>query len=212
MAASEQMPLQELAYIDPKHNIQREILTTFAEMCMMPVDQISIGTDGCSAPIFAVPLYRAALAYARLCDPETGNVLPEARLQACRQVTKAMIAHPDMVAGPERFDTLLMEVGQGRFVAKGGAEAFMGVGLMRDALGPGSPALGIAIKIADGGGRSSVLPAVTLEVLRQLGALSESDLEALSAFGTCFPVKNWRQLVVGRASPVFSLSRERVRD
>jgi L-asparaginase II len=205
--AREAGSVEKLAYIDPAHRVQLEILNTFAEMCALPVEQVSTGVDGCSAPIFAVSLYHVALAYARLCDPDAGNILPEARLQACKQVTGAMIAYPDMVAGPERFDTLLMQVGRGKIVAKGGAEAFMGVGLMPGALGPGSPALGIAIKIADGDRRSSVRPAVTLEVLRQLGALSSIDLEALSEYGPCLPVKNWRKLVVGEAYPVFSLNR-----
>ncbi|MEI7848702.1 MAG: asparaginase, partial [Chloroflexota bacterium] len=56
-------------YIDFHHPVQESILQAFAEMCGLPVDQVELGIDGCSAPNFAVPLYNAALSYARVCDP-----------------------------------------------------------------------------------------------------------------------------------------------
>ena len=56
-------------YINPSHPVQQEILSTFAEMCVLPQEQVRHGTDGCSAPNFAVPLHNAALAFARLADP-----------------------------------------------------------------------------------------------------------------------------------------------
>jgi L-asparaginase II len=196
-----------IPYIDPVHPIQKEILRTVAEMCHLPVDQIALGIDGCSAPNFAIPLKNVAFAYARLCDPESGAVKPEKRANACRTITEAMISNPDMVGGPGRFDTMLMEVGQGRIVSKGGAEAYQGIGLMPGALGSASPAIGIALKIADGDARGKVRAAVTLEVLRQLGALSPAELEALSEFGPRFPVLNWRKIHVGQGYPTFVLER-----
>lgn len=192
-------------YIDPEHPIQRIIRQTFAEMCALPEQEVRVGIDGCSAPNFAVPLRNAALAFARLCDPEAGGVEPLARQAACRTITAAMMSHPDMVAGPERLDTCLMETCRGRLVSKGGAEAFHGIGLMPGALGPESPALGIALKIADGDGRKKVVEAVVLEVLRQLGVLSAAELATLAAFGPTFPIYNWRKLEVGQAYPAFEL-------
>lgn len=203
----EHLEAGSLDYIDPQHPVQQEILHTFAEMCNLPIDQVAKGIDGCSAPNFAVPLRSAALAYARLCDPETGDVHPAERAAACQTITSAMMTNPDMVAGPGRFDTRLMEVGQSRIVAKGGAEGYQGVGLIPGALGPGSPAMGIALKISDGDLKSRARPAVTLEVLRQLGALSSSELGLLSEFGPTSPVHNWRKLVVGQARPSFELER-----
>lgn len=194
-----------LPYIDPVHPIQQEILQAFAVMVGMPPERVALGTDGCSAPNFAVPLYNTALAYARLCDPDTGGVQPPERAAACRTITSAMIFNPDMVAGPGRFDTRLMEAGKGRLVAKGGAEGYQGVGLMPGALGPGSPAMGIAVKIADGDQKSRARPAVVLEVLRQLNALTQAELALLADFGPVYPVENWRQLKVGEARPVFEL-------
>ena len=197
--------VEDLPYIDPTHRIQQEILETFANMCALSPEQVALGIDGCSAPNFAAPLRNVALAYARLCDPEEGSVAPVSRAAACHRISAAMMAHPDMVGGPGRFDTCLMEVARGRIVTKGGAEAFQGIGVMPGALGPGSPALGIAMKIADGDARGRARSAVALEVLRQLGALSPDELMALSDFGPRLPVLNWRKIVAGQAYPVFEL-------
>jgi len=194
-----------LMYIDPAHPVQKEILSTFAEMCDLPVDQVQIGIDGCSAPNFAVPLCNAALAFARLSDPEGGNVRPPARAAACHTITSAMMASPEMVGGPGRFDTALMQTTRGKIVSKAGAEAYQGMGLMPGALSPGSPALGIALKIADGDDRKMVRTAVALEVLDQLGALTPAEREALAEFGPTHKLYNWRNIQVGQAYPTFQL-------
>jgi L-asparaginase II len=201
----EQLP--RVDYIDLAHPVQKEILSTFAEMCDLPVDQVHIGIDGCSAPNFAVPLRNAALAFARLCDPESGAVHPSERAQACRIITSAMMESPIMVGGPGRFDTVLMQTAGGKIVSKAGAEAYQALGLMPGALGPGSPALGIALKIADGDDRRKVRTAVALEVLRQLGALSKGELEQLAEFGPTYKLYNWRKIMVGQAYPTFRLER-----
>ncbi len=195
----------ELNYIDPAHPLQQEILRTFSEMCGVPVGQIGLGIDGCSAPNFAIPLRNAALAYARLCDPVGGKVQPEARARACREITHAMTSHPEMVGGPGRFDTMLMKIARGRIVSKGGAEAFQGIGLMPGALGQGSPAVGIALKISDGDDRKKASAATAMEVLRQLGALSDDELAALADFGPQDTLRNLRGIVVGHAYPTFRL-------
>jgi L-asparaginase II len=183
-------------------------------MCALPVEQVGVGIDGCSAPNFAAPLYNAAWAFARLCDP--GSLSSE-RSVACRRITQAMMANPTMVAGTGKFDTRLMEVCSGRIVAKGGAEGYMILGIMAGALGVDSPGVGIAVKISDGdvsshGGITdpNLRPrfGVSLEVLRQMGYLSDKELESLAEFGPVKPIQNWRKLTVGEARPIFSLQRE----
>lgn len=193
-------------YIDPDHPVQRMILDAFADLCGLPPAEVATGVDGCSAPNFAIPLYNAALAYARLSDPEAGNVQPPERAAACRTVSAAMMAHPDMVGGPDRFDTCLMQLAPGRIVAKGGAEGFQGLGLMPGVLYPSAPAVGIALKISDGDLRLRVTSAVTLEILRQLDVLSQQELNTLAEFGPVFPVHNWRKLVVGEGRPCFQIN------
>jgi len=195
-------------YINPLHPIQQEILHAFAEMCELRVEQVELGIDGCSAPNFAVPLRSAALGLARLCDPVAGKVSPPERASACQTIVSAMVSNPDMVGGPGRFDTRLMDVGNRRILVKAGAEGYEGIGLLPGALGPGSPAIGIAIKISDGDSKSRARPAVTLEVLRQLGALSQPELDRLAEFGPTSPVENWRKIEVGQARPCFQLERK----
>src|SRR5512135_3443473 len=124
-------------YLDIHHPIQQDILAAFAALCNVPQDKVEIGIDGCSAPNFAVPLYNSALAFARLCDPRGAT---EQRLAACRAITSAMTAHPEMISGPNEFDCRLMQVGRGRIVCKRGAEGFQAIGLMPGVLGSGAPA------------------------------------------------------------------------
>ncbi len=191
-------------YLEPDHPVQQAILAAFAEMCGLPPAEVDLGIDGCSAPNFCVPLANAAAALARLAGPES---LPAPRAAACRAITAAMLAHPEMVSGPGTFDTDLMQATGGRILTKGGAEGYQGICLMPGARGPGSPALGIALKIADGDRRGWARPAVTLALLAELGALSESEQAALAAYGPRRAISNWRGLEVGEARPRFTLER-----
>lgn len=205
LAYARMLPVSEKSYIDVNHPLQLEIVENFALMCNLTVDHVQVGIDGCSAPNFAVPLYNAAWAFARLCDPQGGKVGPDSRMSACQSIVRAMIAYPEMVAGPGRFDTLLMSLGKGKIVSKAGAEGYQGIGLLPGALGAGSPALGLALKISDGDARSKVRSAVAMEALRQLGVFSAADLAELSEFGPALKVANWRKIEVGRGYPVFDL-------
>lgn len=202
------------AYIEKEHPVQREILRTFAEMCGLPEGDVHLGIDGCSVPVYAVPMFKAGYGFARLCDPWE---LPDRRQDACRTITSSMAAHPRMVAGPNSFDTCLMEKTGGKLISKGGAEGYQAIGLLPGALGKDSPGIGIVIKISDGDiagrHRPDGLPAaytrsaVALEVLRQLGALSSSEIEALEMFGPSFPIHNWRKIEVGKGAPCFTLQK-----
>ena len=204
-----------MPYIDPSHPVQKKILTTLAEMSDLAPGEIHVGIDGCSAPNFALPLRSTALALARLCQPDG---LAEQRAETCHLITKAMLTYPDMIGGPDNFDTTLMQAAQGRVICKGGAEGFQAFGIMPGAISPGSPALGVAFKVSDGDlkghnfpagdPRGHVRPAVALEILHQLGVFDAQDLEKLSAYGPEFPVENWRKLRVGLASPCFTLDKD----
>jgi len=183
-------------YIATTHPVQQSILHVFAEMCDIVPEKVELGIDGCSAPNFAIPLYNAAYGYARLCDPH--GLAPE-RAAACQRITTAMTSHPDMVGGPDRFDTKLMEIGQGRIVVKGGAEGYQGIGLLPGAIGPNSPSIGIALKISDGDSSGRARHGASLEILRLLGALSNEELEQISDFGPQKNLYNFRKLEVGKS-------------
>ena len=191
-------------YLDPEHPVQKDILKAFSEMCQIAPEKITIGIDGCSAPNFAIPLYNTAFGFARLVDPRD---LPEKRAIACKTITSAMMAHPEMVSGFGRFDTRLMQVGRGKLVVKGGAEGYQTVGILPDLTEASSKGVGIALKISDGDKTGKVRAAVMLEILRRFGILNESELAELAEFGPVSPILNWRKITVGESRPVFELER-----
>jgi len=205
------LPLE--TYLDINHPIQQDILAIFAEMCQYERGKIELGIDGCSAPNFALPLYNAALGMARLCDP---HALSEERASACRKITTAMSTHPEMISKDGEFDCELMKTGEGRIICKRGAEGFQIIGLLPGALPSHAFGVGIAFKVTDGdASRMSdtlewgcrVRPAVTVEILKQLGALNEDQLQKLAPFGPNKILKNHRGLVTGESHPAFTLKR-----
>jgi L-asparaginase II len=197
-------------YLAHDHPIQQDILTTFSEMCGIEKEKIELGIDGCSAPNFAIPLLNAALGMARMCDPRT---LSEARATACKKITSAMTAHPEMISNYGEFDCELMQIGKGLIVTKRGAEGFQIIGLMPGVCGENG--VGIAFKVTDGDKSAMnenletstrVRPSVTLEILRQLKALNESQLQALAKFGPRKILKNYAGINTGISQPVFKLA------
>jgi L-asparaginase II len=190
-------------YINPMHPVQQTIFQTFSEMTGVPFKDLLLGTDGCSAPVFAVPMHAAAWALAQLADP---SALPEPRRSALQRIFRAMTSHPDMVAGPGAFDTELMTVGGGKILAKSGAEGYLAISVLPGACGTGSPAYGIAIKVSDGdlaeGGRARTT--IAIEVLRELGALDGAQTSLLKAYDRR-PQYNWRHIEIGEIRSVFKL-------
>lgn len=189
-------------YLDSQHPVQVMIRTTLAEMVGMEPDEMPMGIDGCSAPVYAVPLRRFAQGTALLADPQR---MDKKRAAACQKITHAMMKHPGMVSGPGKFDTVLMERAKGKVFAKGGAEGFQLIGVMPGALSLNSPGFGIAIKISDGDIQGRARAAVSLAILHRLGVLGQDDLDAMPEFGN-IPVKNWRKFDVGEVRTVFLLN------
>jgi len=184
-------------YLDIDHPVQQLILRTFADICSMQPDQIELGIDGCSAPVFAVPLANAALAFARLSDP---GQLGSKRADACRLIFESMSAHPYMVAGNGRFDTEFMSVLGGKIICKSGAEGYVAIGVQSGLVGTDSPAMGLALKISDGDADNRAGPLVAVEILSQLGVLKQEEMDKLQRF-VHRPVTNWRKLEVGEIRP-----------
>ena len=185
-------------YLDIDHPIQQSILKTFSEMCDYPQEKIEIGIDGCSAPVFAIPLYNTALGMARLSDPRG---LENNRAEACRKIFDGMTGAPFMVAGPERFDTDFMNVMDHRILTKTGAEGYQVFGIPAQ---NGEPGMGIALKIADGDVTERSRSLFGLEILRQLGIISEDDLAKLGNY-YIRKIYNWRHIEAGQMRPCFTM-------
>lgn len=186
-------------YLDLSHPVQIAIRETIAELVAMAPNQMPVGIDGCSAPVYGIPMLNMAWAVAKMADP---GGLAHARATACRKITAAMMAHPLMVAGPGQFDTDLMTEAGGKVFCKGGAEGYLIMGVMPGVLAEGSHGIGIAIKIADGDALGRARSAVGLTILQALGVLDEAALADLQAYGNK-PLKNWRGLRVGAVRASF---------
>jgi L-asparaginase II len=180
-------------YLEPQHPVQVTIRKRLAELAELPVDQINVGVDGCSAPCFAMPLHASALAFAKLAAAKSGSL---------QRVAQVMLNCPEMVAGEGRLDTDLMRAAPQRVVSKGGAEGYHGMGVVME----NGPALGVAIKIGDGDGKRGGHP-VVIETLRQLGVLDDVALAALQSY-RAWKITNHRGLEVGEVRASFQLLRD----
>ncbi len=179
-------------YLNLEHPVQQAMLDAMAKFAEMSREDISIGIDGCGVPVFGLPVYNMALAWAQLVQPDRFS---PATQQAAARIRTAMTRHPRLVAGTGRLCTGLMTSLNGRVIAKSGAEGVYCVALL-------DKGIGIAVKIEDGNGRATG-PAV-IEALQQMGFLSEDDLEALKGFH--YPtLYNHRRDVIGQSRPVFQL-------
>ncbi len=185
-------------YIDPAHPLQARILEHVSRFCGLPAAEIGVGIDGCSAPTYHLPIEAAARGYALLAHAR-GAGLPDDLAAAAERVVGAMGRAPFMVAGPGRFTTSLMEVTGGRVVGKEGAEGFYGLAVR------GPVALGIALKVADGGERCR--DGVVLDLLVQLGSLSGAELAELDAWYRP-TLHNLRGIRTGEVVPEAELEEE----
>jgi L-asparaginase II len=146
------------------------------------------GVDGCGIPTIAFPIGHHAFAMAQFADP---HHLPDARAEACRRIVHAMTTEPWYVAGTNRYCTKVMEVTGAKAAIKTGAE-----GVYMGALP--EHALGICLKVADGGGRASEVAMGA--VLRHLGVIDEAAEAKLQS--VIEPeIKNWAGTVTGRIAP-----------
>jgi L-asparaginase II len=188
------------SYDDPAHPLQQLILKSVAEFSGIPVERLVIGTDGCAAPVFGMPVKAMALMYARLVNPP--DQFEVAVKEACRRIVQSMIDYPVMVGGTkDRLDTEMIRAGNGRLISKIGAEGVYTVGVLPSPEWPRG--LGLAVKIEDGDDKRARPPAV-IEALRQLGVLDAQDVAALASYAPT-PITNRRGERVGEARAAFTL-------
>lgn len=154
-------------YGESSHPLQKEILDGISAYCGIPVSRIGLAVDGCSLPVFFLPLASLALGYAHLVARRRPGEAAE-DFSVRRRVCRAMWDSPAMVAGRGRFTTALLGAGVGRWIGKEGAEGVYAIALR--ARRPGEKSLGIAFKIEDGSSRAR--DAVAVSILDQLGWLS----------------------------------------
>ena len=157
-------------YLEAGNPAQRRILAYCARLSGDDAATWPLGIDGCGIPVYATPLRRAALAFARFATLE--GVGP-ADAEALRVVRDAMVAYPEYVAGTGQFDTALMQACGGAIACKGGAEGVHGVAAI-------DRGFGYASKVLDGAGRAR--GPSTIDALRRLGAIEEPAAMKLARF------------------------------
>ena len=162
----------------PDHPVQQRIAKVLSAYTGEALGADVRGTDGCSAPNWAIPVASLATAFARFITAEGPG---KAHRAASERITRAVWAAPDMVAGPGRLDTLVMSKVPGKVFMKTGAEgvycgAFPHLGI------------GFAVKIDDGTKRASeaVMQALLAHVLPETRGIADGSV-----------IKNWRGAEVG---------------
>lgn len=167
-------------YTARDHPVQQEVRRQIGRLLDLDMDARPWGVDGCSAPIYSLPLSALARGFARLADP---GALPADLAASARRVFAAMAGAPYLVAGRGRFDTQAMETLPGRLIVKGGAEGVW-------AAAHADSGIGIALKVRDGAKRAAEIAMAGL-----LGRLLAQG-QAFDAMATA-PVLNARGRQVG---------------
>ncbi len=164
-------------YMNRRHPVQQLIGNQVAELLGMPAAELITARDDCGVPTYLMPLHQMAVLYAHLASSNSLEL---------ERISRAMLHHPELIAGEGQFDTELMKLTyavasqdrsapaasvQGALVSKAGAEGIQCIGR----LGEG---LGLAIKVQDGAKRAKY--AVAIHLLRQLGWISPMLAEQLA--------------------------------
>jgi L-asparaginase II len=175
-------------YTGPGHAVQRAVARVLGDLCDCDIDAAPRAIDGCSVPTWAIPLRNLALGFARF---SSGESLGEARRAAARRIIEAVRAHPFMVAGTERFCTMLMERVPRAFVKTGAEGVYC-------ACVPHA-GLGLAIKCDDGAGRAAEV--ATAAVLASLDVWTNAEQAALAHL-THQPLYNRNRFEVGEVRAI----------
>ncbi|WP_333817327.1 asparaginase [Tabrizicola sp.] len=168
-------------YVDIDHPLQKAVRAATEEVTGETI--AGWGVDGCSAPNFAMTVGGLARAMAQYATAREGY---GARESAMHRLTRAMAAHPDLVAGEGRACTELMRAMGGRVAIKTGAEGVF-VAILPE------KGLGIALKIVDGGTRGA--EAAITALLARVGALDPAHPAAVKRMAGV--QRNWRGLETG---------------
>lgn len=182
-------------YLNPAGKTQSTIRKALAEVCEYPEEKLIPAIDGCSAPNYPMPISHLALGFRKFAN---GEGKTEEVRAAFRRLKTAINEFPEMVSGEKRFDLNLMRSFPGNVVCKGGAESLQAIGFAE-------PRIGIAVKVLDGGSRA--LAAITVEVLRQLGLISDFGKFPHLAQYERPEIRNNRNRLTGHVVTDFTLHR-----
>jgi len=178
------MSFETKNYINPDHPAQKLILDVAEQMYEFPRSKMQTALDGCSAPIYSVPVFNQALSFANLA---ASNKFDEKRRNACKIVIEAISTYPFMVAGSKRYCTDLMKICAPKIVGKTGAEGIFCLTLTEQQIG-------VCIKIDDG----KMLPQynVAQAFVEATKLFEKEELAPLNHYKLT-DIKNFNKLVSG---------------
>lgn len=179
-------------YLHAEHPAQQEIRKVCALFYEYPEVEMTIALDGCSAPIFSIPVYNQALAYKNLVSAKKFGAAYE---DACMIIINAISAYPQMIAGTKRYCTDMMKITAPRVIGKTGAEGIFCMAFTKEKIG-------ICIKIDDG----KMLPQynVAQALLEASGLFNEEQLSPIHHYRQQ-EIKNFSKLITGEIRTVRGL-------
>lgn len=180
-------------YLDPESRTQQLVKQAVAEMCEYPVEEIAVGIDGCSAPVFSIPVKNLAHGFVKMA---TGRGNDDQMTAAVKRLRQAIWANPLMISGEKRLDYDLKRSFPNNLVCKIGAESIEGIGLA-------DPPIGITVKVLDGHHRA--LGAIIVDLFKQLGLIDNMEKFPLLQRYEAPEIKNYRKIVTGRIVTDFKL-------
>ena len=183
LAAARVMEAPLASYLELSHPVQQRIRQVVDEFTGCASTDVIYGIDGCSAPNAAVPLSAMARSFAQLVTSDDGPA---------KTAVEAMTTHPFLIGGTKRFDTALMEVTNGRLLAKGGAAGAHCTADRRSGRG-------LAVKLEDVDG--TWVSVAVMAALAGLGWLTPAEQQALDRFAHPM-LRNHKGLEVGRVTAV----------
>jgi L-asparaginase II len=178
-------------YINPVHAIQQLILEYVEKIYEYPKEKMVTALDGCSAPIYSIPVLNQAIAFKNL----VSNNYEEKIANACKIVVEAVSKYPFMVAGSKRYCSDMMQITAPQIIGKTGAEGIFCMSLPKQKIG-------VCIKIDDG----KMLPQynVAQAFVEATGLFSQETLEPLHHY-LQEPLINFNKLTVGEIKAVDGL-------
>ncbi|MHC6180436.1 asparaginase [Clostridium sp. JNZ X4-2] len=178
----------------PEHPVQKEIKGIISEVCSIRKENIIIGTDGCTVPVFGMPLYNMALGFSKMANTEW---LPKDYRKAADRIFNAVNNAPEMIAGTNGFCTEVIKNTNNKILGKFGAEGIYCIGIK-------GMNLGVAIKIEDGSTRA-IWPTV-VKCLEDLNVLNQNEKNALNKYRYGKNLNNVGEKI-GEIFPDFSLKK-----
>lgn len=176
-------------YLEYNHPIQIETRKYLSLLTSLEADKLVWAIDGCGIPTYKFSLDKLARIFSFINNYENA---PIELYDSLKMINKAFIAHPDLVSGEDRIDSIIMHTQRGRFISKIGGEAVLGFGLINEKKS-------FALKIEDGINRP-IIPVIvrTLELL----GVDINSIPELKELETC-TIKNNKGEDVGLVKPVF---------